>query len=375
MSRRKLLILGKFYPPVHGGIETHVQDLTQAVSSDYDVRVVVHHTGRETVTETKDGAELVRAGTSMSLMSQPISPDYVRAVRQFEPDLVHLHAPNVWACAALRLAGLRAPLVVTHHCDIVGREPLRSGVMVLYRDLVRRARDVIVTQPNNHTCSADLKGLALRPTVTPYCLEEPAFAREPGFQDEAKALRRERFGDRPVAVFIGRLVPYKGADQMIAALAETPDLGIVIVGDGPLRDVIQAQAERLGVANRLLIIGGVDERTKNLWLAASDFMILPSVTIAEAFGIVQIEAMLWRKPVLTTDLPSGVPQVGVHGETSLVVPPSDVPALAEAMRRLATDATLRERLGAAAQARARELYSVDRFRQNILAVYERALAA
>lgn len=370
----KLLILGKFYPPVHGGIETHVQDLARAMAPHHQVRVIVHNDGPETVREQMDGVELIRVGTPVSPLNQPISPELARHVRDFEADVIHLHAPNIWATWVVSGLAGRTPLVVTHHCDIVGREPIRSVVIKLYRSVVRRARTLIVTQPNNFTCSQDLQGVSIPPTVVPYCVEPSPFVGQPDFADEALALRRDRFGGSPVAIFLGRLVPYKGADRMVEALVTTPDLNIVVVGSGPLREALEAQARSLGVADRLLVTGACDERTKNLWLAASDFMILPSVTIAEAFGIVQVEAMLWGKPVLTTDLPSGVPQVGEHGVTSLVVPPGDVAALAAAMRLLSTDAALRDRLGRAGRERAQTLYSVDRFRQTFVDLYARALA-
>jgi rhamnosyl/mannosyltransferase len=371
----KLLILGKYYAPVRGGIETHTRDLALAVGPHHEVRVLVHNEGADSVIERVDGIELIRAGTVARPLKQPISPDVFRHIRDFAPDVIHVHAPNIWATLAALAVGGKARIVVTHHADIVGREPVRSAALVLYRSLVRRSAALVVSASNNQAFSRDLKGVKVAARAIPFCLEPSPFADEPGFADAARALRTARFGDRPVAAFVGRLVPYKGADRLIAALAAAPGVGAVIIGGGPSETALKRQAQALGVDDRIHFAGSCDDRTKALWLAACDMFVLPSVTAAEAFGIVQIEAMLWGKPVIATNLPSGVPQVGQDGETCLIVPPGDVPALAGAIGRLAKDPTLRDQLGQAGLSRARDLYSTERFNRAMLDLYDEVAAA
>jgi rhamnosyl/mannosyltransferase len=91
--------------------------------------------------------------------------------------------------------------------------------------------------------------------------------------------------------------------------------------------------------------------------------------------MVQIEAMSCGKPVICTDLPSGVPWVSRHGETGLVVPPSDVGALRDAIRTLAGDPALRARMGERGRARVREAFSVRRLVEQTTALYRAVIEA
>jgi rhamnosyl/mannosyltransferase len=102
---------------------------------------------------------------------------------------------------------------------------------------------------------------------------------------------------------------------------------------------------------------------------ACDVFVLPSVTRAEAFGYVQLEAMACGKPVVSTRVPSGVAWVNRHEETGLTVPPGDAPALREALHRLLDDAALRERLGAGGRARVLAEFTMEQMGTRAAALF------
>src|SRR6185295_2423032 len=126
----------------------------------------------------------------------------------------------------------------------------------------------------------------------------------------------------------------------------------VIVGDGPLRGALETMVRERGIRDRVQLVGDVTDEERLAWLHACDALVLPSTTRQEAFGMVQLEAMLCGRPVVSTDVPTGVPWVNVHGETGFVVRAGDADSLRGALDRLVADPDLRQALGAAARARA-----------------------
>ena len=152
----------------------------------------------------------------------------------------------------------------------------------------------------------------------------------------------------PIILAVGRLIYYKGFEFAIRAMAQLPAT-LLLVGDGPLRASLEAISRELGITERVRFVGEVHNRDLLPYYLASDVFVLPSIARSEAFGIVQLEAMACGVPVVNTSLDSGVPYASRHLETGLTVPPRDVGALAEALRRLLDRKDERMRFGSAAR--------------------------
>jgi len=185
---------------------------------------------------------------------------------------------------------------------------------------------------------------------------------------------RRRFGER-IVFALGRHVYYKGFEFLLEAMAALPGAHLLLGGEGPLTGKLRARAADLGVAGRVTFLGEIPDQQLADFYFACDVFCMPSVEPAEAFGLVQVEAMACARPVVCCELYNGVTYVNRHNETGLVVPPRQSAALADALRRLLDDATLRERLGKAAAERVRQEFSLQAQCEAMLKVYQRVAAA
>ena len=175
--------------------------------------------------------------------------------------------------------------------------------------------------------------------------------------------------DRPVVLTLARLDPQKGLEYLVDAAAKVPDAVFAIAGDGPLRQSLEARATRLGIADRVRLLG-YRQDVPDL-LATADLFVLPS--LFEGLPVSVLEAMAAGKAVIASAV-AGTDEAVVHGETGILVAPRDPVALAGAVRELLDERVRRERFGAAGAERATREFSAETLIARITAIYEDVLA-
>ena len=375
----RITMLNKYYPPHLGGIEFHMRDLAEALAArdDTQVRAIVSNDEDSRAEETMNGVEVVRLPRWREYSSTPIVPTMTSAIRAEAagdpaPDLFHLHFPYPWGEVSWLRAKTDTPTVLTYHSDIVRQK----GALELYKPFLRRALDrvdlVIASSPNMVEHSPYLSAVSHKCRVVPFGIDVDAFAETPALAKRAAELRKPH-GERPIILFVGRLIYYKGADVLVRAMASVPEADLVIIGSGPLESELREIAVANQMADRVTFLGGQPFDELVAWYHAADVFALPSTARSEAFGLVQLEAHATGTPVVSTTLTTGVPFANQDGETGLTVPPGDVEALAEALRTLVTDVELRTDLGHRALERVRTGFTIERMVDDTLAVYREAL--
>lgn len=320
--------IGKYYSPTHGGMERVVRELCEGlVERGHAVRAIVaSETGRGS-REWLNQVDVVCLKTRGRVFSQPLVSGIREAIEEFEPDLVHFHLPNPLALLMCRSLGV--PTCATLHADAGGfKRPLNRALTMPY---LTNANAVIfssfqMAQKFRQELGSD------RTKVIPFGFRFD-YLRGTGLARDARLI-----------LFVGRLVSYKGLDVLVRALPRV-DARLVIVGDGPQLNSLKELARRLGVRDRIEFLGSVTDEDLGLWYERCGIYVQPSISECEAFGISMLEAMHMARPVISTDLATGVREVNLHGETGLIVPPKNPLSLASALNTLLRDPELALRLG------------------------------
>jgi rhamnosyl/mannosyltransferase len=322
-----------------------------------------------------DGLSVERTTTLAQFSSLPISPGFIPVLRQRlqSADVVAFHAPFPLVDIALMLGipGDKA-LVIHWHAEITGRNLFRPIFHPLLRRSVERADCIIVSHPSIVEHSEYLAEHAAKCVVAPYGIDTDFWGGRTA-EDEASISKLRQRHPRLI-VACGRLVPYKGFDVLLRALKQV-DAHLIIAGTGPREADLRGVAAEAGVSDRVTFAGYLSREQQRQAFGAADLFVLPSVNEAEAFGIVQLEAMCSAIPIVNTSLPTGVPWVARDGLEGLTVAPRDTAALARAMSRLLDDRDLARRLGAAGKDRAVSLFKWQKFAADVAEQYRQAYSS
>jgi len=287
-----------------------------------------------------------------------------RLCRRTRYDVIHVHWPLPlalfgWAAQRARPARLVTTFYGVELRWVKGALPFLKGFVAW---AARRSDRVVAI--SNFT-AGELRELVDVPIeVIPYTTPLPDVAPSPSpVQD----------GTGPV-LFVGRLVERKGVAHLIEAIARLAPKGprLEIVGDGPERPGLEALAQRLGVASRVVFRGKIPPDELQASYARAAVCVLPSVLDArgdtEGLGVVLLEAMNHGTPVIASRV-GGIPDIVEDGVSGLLVPAGDADALAAAVRRVRDDPALARRLGEAGRRRLREQFSWQAIVQRWLDVY------
>jgi len=383
----RILHIGKFFPPFAGGIENFLADLMPAqIKQGETVAALVHEhqpCWRQSFAPVK--AEMVenyfiyRAPCYGRLLYAPMSPQFPfwlnRVLDEFQPTILHLHLPNTSAFFALWLSrARRIPWIIHWHADVeTPFNPYLSIAYKFYRPLEQRllahAQRIIVTSPAYLTASRALVRWQNKCQVIPLGI---ALSRLPPPTASAINWAEQQWQPHQLRVLsVGRLTYYKGHEILINAIAKITGVQGLIVGKGEQKQKLATQIEQLGLNQQVKLLGYCNEAELTALFATCDCFCLPSLERSEAFGVVLLEAMRYKKPIIASAIAgSGVTWVVQDGQTGILVPPAQITALAQALENFQANPQQRIALGAAGYQRFWQLFDINQVAKEISALYQ-----
>lgn len=349
MVKLKILHLGKYYPPEFGGIESVTQALAEDHSaSGHDVEVNCF-TARKLDNIQSGNLIIRRFQQFLILKSQPLGLCYFFSgiMRARKVDIVLLHTPNLLASLIVLAIPKRVKLVVLWHADIASKGLMGIIVRPLQSAMLRRANAVVCTSLPYAEAARDLDNFRDKVSIIPIGIAPDTDPK----RDVDKPLK-------PYILFIGRLVPYKGLKVLLRARSlMQQDIPIKIIGVGPDLNALKAEAAFLNISDKISFLGRLEYKELNTLLKNATIFCLPSVNRLEAFGVVLLEAMREKIPVVSSDIVgSGVGWVNAAGCRFAV---GDHEGLAKTLDLLIANPVNRTEIGAAGHRRFVDIFQRD----------------
>jgi len=337
----------RFYPHI-GGVENYVYSLSKhLVRFGHDVTVLCANepkNGRKI--ENIDGITVKRLNYIGKIANTNVTPLLPFELLKEDFDIIHTHLPTPWSADwSAIFARLKCkPVVLTYHNDIVSKG-FASYIAKFYNltslNLVLgTARKIIITQPKYLEHSPYLKKYKGKIEVVPVGVDIEKFKPLNVDEEENKLF---------FLSVLDRFHEYKGLEYLLKALKivkdEIKDVKLIVGGEGELRPYYQEMANRLGVEENVEFVGFVPDGKLVEYYNRCSVFVLPSYSSdQEGFGIVLLEALACKKPVITTEI------VGVSNDieefnAGKVIKPKDVQALANAIIEVLQDRDLRIKMG------------------------------
>jgi glycosyltransferase involved in cell wall biosynthesis len=350
-----------------GGAQSYVASLLPALAERYDVVLSAYGEGPLREAAAAAGARFV----PLRNVRRPVRPwrdlaglvELARLFRRERPQIVHASSSKAGVLGRLAAAATRVPVRIftVHGWAFTAYSGLTSRLYRVADRLMEPLTTVTICVSENELAAGLEAGTcrAERTVVIRNAVDVSGAARS----------RHDRAVPRMIAV--GRLKAPKDFLTLIRAFAAILQgrFEALIVGDGPDRPEVEAEIRRLGLEEHVQLAGERDDVPA--LLADSDLFVLSSRS--EGLPVSVLEAMAAELPVVASDV-GGLRELVADGETGILVPPDDIPALGAALGRLVEDRELRRTLGAAGRARAEALFDLAEFRQAHVELYERELA-
>ncbi|MCD5396142.1 MAG: glycosyltransferase [Candidatus Pacebacteria bacterium] len=365
---KKILQIAKLYYPKIGGVERIVQQISEELNKkeNFGVEVLCCNQRRKRKIENVFGTKVFYASNLKTFWGMPTSFDFLKLFKRIRDnyDILNFHQPFPLADLALFLFPTKAKVVVHYHSDIVRQKILEIFIKPFVYNTLKKAKKIIVSNPNLVKGSKILKKFRDKCVVIPFGVEISKYQK---FDPEKIREIQKKYNK--FILFVGRLSYYKGVSYLIEAMKDI-DANLVIIGEGEEKKKLKKLTKNLKIENKIFFLPFQPERKLINFYYACQTFVLPSIYRSEAFGIVLIEAMACKKPVISTELQTGTSWVNQNNFTGFVVPPKDVESLKMAIKKILEDNNLYSKFSQNVFLRVKEKFTLEKMINSLKEVYQ-----
>ena len=350
------------------GMERHLLTLLPALRAhDLDVSLIILVEPQKPLDEYAHQMHDLGVPTKQMITDHDLDLGVIRRLavefRESQCDAVHTHLihADLHGVIAAKRAGIKHIFFTGHNDDGFRR---RWPVRLLQGYLWRQVEAGITISEALHRFVIDVE---FAPSSHVHTVHYGLDATQIAPLSDAKKILCQTLGlapDIPLAGSVCRLTAQKGITYAIQALQALPDIHYVIVGNGPLRGTLEAEVQSYQMQDRVHFLGWRDDI--HALMSAFDVLLMPSLW--EGFGLVSLEAMAVRKPIIASRV-TALPEIVVDGETGYLVPPADPTALAAKLSDIFSDPAKARMMGDNGRKRLESEFSVQRMVESTLKVY------
>lgn len=372
MNKKKIKIVHvtRYAYPYIGGIESVIEQINESLPNEQFEKEVLCCSNSDK-TSIENGVKYNRCKFLFEIFNNTISPSFIWQLSRVKADVVHYHMPFIFAVVAHFIARPRCKkMFITYHSDLKAYEKIMKYLWWLYEYFYKISTKIHVLSPQAITNDWILDKIKNKCEVIPFGLNLNQTNQEHNGIINGINIK-EITKNRKVLLCIGRFVNLKGFIYAIKAMEQVDNSAILLIaGDGLLKNDFELYIKEHNLEDKVKLIGFISNQIdKDYLYSIIDILLMTSIK-TESFAIVQLEAMKHSKPVINTNLGTGVNFVSINNETGLTVEPCNVEELAKAINVLLTDEELRNKLGQNARKRVEELFDIEKIKDKYIKMYE-----
>jgi len=360
----KIMVVAPYFPPHIGGAENYAYNIAKGLKEEYGWEIVAitsNHEKRERKEEIIDGIKIYRLPFWFKISNTPVNPMWLfsirRILREEQPDIINAHSPVPFISDITSLIADKTPLIITYHSgSMIKPSSIWNPLIFLYELLFlpmifRKSQKIICYSPD-----------FMRRNLNVY--KDKVNYIPPGVDTKEFKLSKKRSTND--VLFVGRIEKnsdWKGISYLLEAISIVkqikPEISLRLVGPGDRVDYFKMYAQKLGINKNVKFVGSKINSGLSLEYQQSKVIVLPSIMQSESFGIILIEAMACRKPVIGSNV-GGIPYVIDNNENGLLVPPKDPEALAKAIIKILKNPKLAKKMGENGYKKVKENFTWDK---------------